>query len=355
MLVGGEGTRLRPLTLTTPKQMLPVVEVVMIERVLAHLAGHGVDRAVLSMGYRPDAFLAAFPDDRCAGVALDYAVEPAPLDTGGAIRFAALHAGVGETFLVVNGDVLTDLDVSALIAFHRRRGAEATIHLSPVDNPSAFGVVPTDDAGRVLAFIEKPPGDRAPTNFINAGTYVVEPALLDRIPEGRRISIERETFPALVDDGSLFALPTKDYWIDAGTVAAYLKANHDLLSGARGRSPAPGARSAGNGAWTLGGPVIHGTVAASSLVGDAAFVSRGSRVDRSVVGAGARVEEAKVVDSVLLPGAVVRPGALVEGSIVGAGAVVGKEAAVCRLSVIGDRRVVEAGTRMHGARLPESR
>src|SRR5256885_799585 len=147
VLVGGEGTRLRPLTWTTPKQMLPVAEVPMIERVLAHLADHGVDEAVLSLGYRPDAFITAFPDGRCAGVKLTYAVEPEPLDTAGAIRFAAHHAGIAERFLAVNGDVLTDVDIGALVAFHHARGAEATIHLTRVDDPSRFGVVPTADDG----------------------------------------------------------------------------------------------------------------------------------------------------------------------------------------------------------------
>ena len=205
VLVGGEGTRLRPLTLSAPKQMLPIVGVPMIERVLGHLASHGIDDAVLSLGYLPDAFTEAYPDGRVAGMGVTYAVEPEPLDTAGAVRFAAAFAGIDETFVVVNGDVLTDLDLTALVAFHRERGAEGTIALHPVADPSAFGVVPTDDDGRVQAFVEKPPRDEAPTNEINAGTYVLEPSVLGRIPEGGRVSIERETFPAMVRDGGLFA------------------------------------------------------------------------------------------------------------------------------------------------------
>jgi len=157
VLVGGFGTRLRPLTRHTPKQMLPVVNRPMIERVVAHLADHGVEQAVLAMGYRPDAFQEAYPDGRCAGVELHYAIEPEPRDTAGAIRFAALDAGIAERFLVLNGDVLTDLDLGGLIAAHERAGAEGTISLHRVDDPSAFGVVPTDGSGRVTAFIEKPP------------------------------------------------------------------------------------------------------------------------------------------------------------------------------------------------------
>ena len=187
VLVGGEGTRLRPLTLTSPKQMLPIVGVPMIERVLGQLAAHGVDEAVLSLGYLPDAFMQAYPQDRAAGVRLTYAIEPEPLDTAGAVRFAAAFAGIAETFVVVNGDVLTDLDLTGLVAFHREREAEGTIALHPVADPSAFGVVPTDSEGRVTAFVEKPPRDEAPTNEINAGTYVLEASVLERIPEGGRV------------------------------------------------------------------------------------------------------------------------------------------------------------------------
>jgi mannose-1-phosphate guanylyltransferase len=196
--------------------MLPVMEQPMIERVLGQLAAHGIEDAVLSLGYRPDAFINAYPDGSAGGVRLSYAVEPEPLDTAGAIRFAADHAGVEDTFVVVNGDVLTDLDITALVNFHHSHHAEATISLTPVEDPSSYGVVPTDAQGKVEAFIEKPPRDEVPTNLINAGTYVLEPEVLARIPKGRRVSIERETFPSLVEAGTLFALGSDVYWIDTG-------------------------------------------------------------------------------------------------------------------------------------------
>lgn len=354
VLVGGQGTRLRPLTLTMAKQMLPVAEVAMVERVLAHLARHGIDRVTLSMGYKPDAFLAAFPDDRCAGVHLDYAVEPEPLDTAGAIRFAALHAGVDETFLVVNGDVLADTDLGQLVDFHRRSVATATIGLTPVVDPSSFGVVPTDGAGRVLAFIEKPAPGEAPTNRVNAGFYVLEPEVVDRIPDGRRVNIERETFPALAAEGRLYALPSDAYWTDTGTPELYLRANLDLVNGGRVHAPVAGARRSGDGVWVLGRPVVDEQVRPHSLVGDAAFVGKGSHVARSVVGAGARVEGASVVGSVLLPGAVVEEGAVVDGSIIGPGAVVGKGARVTGLSVVGQGVEVRRGAVVHGQRVPVS-
>jgi len=350
--VGGEGTRLRPLTLTIAKQMLPVAEVTMIERVVAHLAAHGIDDVTLSMGYKPDAFLAAFPGDRCAGVRLTYAVEPEPLDTAGAIRFAAQHAGIDGTFLVVNGDVLSDVDTGALVRFHRDTGAMATIALTPVADPSAFGVVPTDEAGRVEAFLEKPAAGAAPTNLINAGFYVLEPEVVERIPGDRRVNIERETFPALAAEGVVYALASDAYWTDTGTPDLYLRANLHVVNAGSGRSPAPGAHRSGDGAWVIGRPVVDVGIGPGSLVGDAAYVGRHSCVETSVVGAGCRVEGASVSGSVLLPGAVLRPGAVVEGSIVGPGAVVGEGARLTGLCVVGEGVAVEPGARLDQVRSP---
>ena len=329
MLVGGFGTRLRPLTTHTPKQMLPVVDRPMIEHVVAHLAEHGVDDAVLSLGYRPDAFLEAYPDGRCAGVSLHYAVEPEPLDTAGAIRFAALDAGIDDTFVVLNGAVLTDFDLGKLLSRHAEAAAEGTIHLTPVEDPSRYGVVPTDEDGRVQAFIEKPPRESAPSNWINAGTYVLEPSVIARIPDGRKVSIERETFPAMVADGSLFAVESDDYWIDAGTPAAYLQAQLDLVDGHRAAGPCDG-------------------------VSPDAVVEAGATVTHSVVMAGAVVEEgAIVVDAVLLPGARVASGGEVTGSVIGPGALVEEGAVVTNLSVLGDGAVVEAGELLDGEHRPE--
>ncbi|NLV54550.1 MAG: nucleotidyltransferase family protein [Acidimicrobiales bacterium] len=327
VLVGGFGTRLRPLTLTRPKQMLPVVNRPMIEHVIGHLVGHGVDEVVLSMGYRPDEFHAAYPDDHVAGVPMRYAVDPEPLDTAGAIRYSALEAGIDERFVVVNGDVLTDIDIDALVAFHDDRGAEATIALHRVDDPSAFGVVPTDAAGRVEAFVEKPPRDEAPTDLINAGIYVMEPAVVDRIDAGRRVSVEREVFPAMVDDGVLYARHDDAYWIDTGTPALYLRAQLDLLDGVRGER-------------------IDG-------VDPGAAVEPGADVSRAVVAAGASVADgAVVIESVVMAGAVVAAGARVERSVIGFGAVVAEGAELDEV-VLGDGEKTEHGERLHGLRRPE--
>lgn len=352
VLVGGEGTRLRPLTFGTPKPLLPVAGVTIIERVLSHIAAAGVDQAVLSMGYRPDAFLDAFPDGNAAGVSLTYAVEPERMDTAGAIRFAALAAGLEERFVVINGDVLSDLSIADLVTFHELRGAEATIALTPVDDPSAFGVVSTDEDGRVSAFIEKPSREDAPTNLINAGFYVLEPSVLERIPDGRPVNVEREVFPAIAGEGKLYAMAFPDaYWTDTGTPQLFLDATLDLVSGLRGCEPAPGAHER-DGVWVVGSPVLDGEVRAPSMVGDAAFVARGAVVERSFIGTGARVDPGAVVtNSVLLPGAVVEDDAVIEGSILGEGSLVKPRARVLQLSVVQGGAVVEEGEQLREARV----
>ena len=351
VLVGGTGTRLRPLTLAVPKQMLPIAEVPMIERVLTTLGGQGVTTAVLALGYRFENFLGALPPARALGLAVVPAVEPEPLGTAGAVRFAAESAGIEERFVVVNGDVLTDLDVGALVDFHAGRGAEGTLALSPVEDASSFGLVATDDDGRVTAFVEKPDGPQP--GLISVGTYVLEPSVLDRIPGGRAVSIEREVFPAMVGDGTLFGMASPAYWSDTGTPERYLQAQLDLVSGRRGAPPAPGAVDRGDGVWTVGSAVVDGDVTPPALVGTAAYVQAGASVEASVVGAGARIHEgARVRESVLLPGAVVRSHAIVEGSLVGEQAVIGEGAEVTGLAVVGPGVLVEPGARLAGVRVP---
>ena len=241
----------------------------------------------LALGFMPEPFVEAFPDGRCGGVALDYAVEPEPLDTAGAIRFAARHAGIDETFVVANGDVLTDLDVAALVDIHRDADAEATIHLIPVDDPSAFGVVELDDDGRVARFVEKPAPGTEPSNLINAGTYVFEPSVLDRIPPGGGLDRARDV-PARSPPAGAPRAATDDYWIDAG--------RPDALPAGQPRPHHRGARPE--------------TAPASRR---APRSRRRRPVDDSVVGAGATVGDgATVAHSVLLPGADVGAGAVVE-------------------------------------------
>ncbi len=324
VLVGGLGTRLRPLTYTIPKPMLPVLHVPIIERLVANLVRGGVTDVVLALGFKPEPFLEAFPDGQCAGATMTYAVEPEPLDTAGAIRFAAEAAGIDETFVVANGDILTDLDVAELVAFHRASGADGTIHLIPVVDPSAFGVVATDERGLVSAFIEKPAPGTEPSNLINAGTYVLEPAALRHITPGRKVSIERSTFPAMVAEGKLSAMAADVYWLDTGRPEFYLQANLDRLDRA----------DAGD----------------SAAVAIGARVASSAHIERAVVAAGAQIGDgAIVIDSVVLPGATVGGGVRIERSVVDG--TLGRGATVLDC-VIGANGVVAAGQHVHNERIP---
>lgn len=297
VLVGGFGTRLRPLTNAVPKPLLPLGQRTILEWLMTHLARGGVTDAVLALGFNPEPFLQAYPDAMCAGVRLSYAIEGSPLDTGGAIGFAARHAGLHEhtePFIVANGDIVTDLDVASLIARHRQHvllGAKATIHLTPVDDPSQYGVVEFDAQGKVAGFLEKPAPGTTSSRHVNAGTYVFEPSVLDMLPGTAPLSIERVTFPALAAEEELYAHPTDDYWLDAGRPDTYRRANLDLVSGLRrDRDDA-----------------VHAS----------AVVSETAQIRNSVVGAGARVgKAARVVDSVVFPGVVIGDGAEVVNSAV---------------------------------------
>lgn len=327
ILVGGFGTRLRPLTLSVPKQMLPMGGATMLERVVEHLATSGVDEVILSLGYQPEVFRREHPDGCVAGVPVRCAVEPEPLDTGGAIAFAAREAGIGSTFLALNGDVLTDLDVGELWRFHEQAGGAATIALTRVEDPSRYGVVPLDGDGRVQAFIEKPAPGTAPTHWINAGTYVLEPEVVDLVPFDARVSIEREIFPALVEREQLYGVESSAYWIDAGTPESYLQAHLDLIDGLRGSFE----------------PAID----------ESARIDTGAMVKRSWIGAGATVASgACVVDSIVMSGARIAAGATVRRSIVGSRSVVGEACELTELSVVGFDEDVPAGITASGGRFP---
>jgi mannose-1-phosphate guanylyltransferase len=257
-------------------------------------------------------------------------VEPEPLDTAGAIKFAADFAGVDETFLVVNGDVLTDLDVTALVAFHHEHGAEATIALHPVEDPSRFGVVVTDARGRVSEFIEKPPRGEAPTNLINAGTYVFEPSVLQRIDSGRKVSVERETFPALAADGTLFAMADDAYWLDTGTPSTFLQANIDVLNG---RDSDRIVKDLVGTTW------CHET---SRVAASARMVN--TVVDRDcVVG-----ENVLLEGVVLMPGAVISDDVQIRASIIGPRAVIGLASILGPTCVVGAEVTVADGSELSG-------
>lgn len=278
VLVGGFGTRLRPLTFSTPKPLLPIANVRQLEHLIANLATAGVTHVALALGFKPEPFFDAFPEGVCAGVQLHYAVEPEPLDTAGAIAFAARDAGIDDTFIVMNGDIICDLDVAALVDFHRAHGAEGTLHLTEVSEPSLYGVVEVSADGWVQRFVEKPSPGETTSRVINAGTYVLEPSVLNRIPQSQRISIERVVFPQMVADGTLAAMATSDYWIDTGRPDTYLQANLDLIDGTR--------------AHILSSVAPHCSIDSSASV------------VHSVVGEGSTIgAQCVIADSVLLPGA----------------------------------------------------
>jgi mannose-1-phosphate guanylyltransferase len=315
ILAGGLGTRLRPLTYSRPKHLLPVANVPHIEHVFTLLERHGVDEVVLLTSYLAEAFEATV--DRAAerGLRVRVVHEEEPLGTGGALKNAQ-HLVGDDTFLAFNGDVLTDVDLTGIVDWHRDRGAEATIVLTSVEDPTAFGVVPTEPNGRVLGFIEKPPAGEAPTNLINAGVYVCEPGLLDRIPAGRVLSAERELWPDVVKAGTLYARGTDAYWMDIGTPEKYLQANLDALAGRY-----------------ICEAVAHpdekvALLAPGAEVHESAHVSSSCLGDRSRVEADATVERA-----VLLPRVTVGAGATVRDSVVGEGARIGPGVALVAMTI----------------------
>ena len=326
VLVGGFGTRLRPLTLTTPKPMLPIGRVPMVERIVQRLVAGGVQEVVLALGFRTEAFQEAYPDGRCAGARLVYATEPEPLDTAGAVAFAARYVGIHDTFVVVNGDILTDLDVAAMVAAHRASGARGTIHLTEVEDPSAFGVADMD-GDRIARFVEKPARHEAPSNLINAGTYVLEASVLDLVPVNVRVSIEREVFPTLAAEGSLVGYCTQDYWLDTGRPEQYLQANTDLVAG------------------RAGVPAIA-AVPASAHVDPSALVTTSVLGDRCGIGARTSLTGCVVLDDVR-----VGTDSVVVDSILGRGARVGSGVSLSGV-VLGDEAVVHDGEQLVDERRP---
>ena len=323
ILAGGFGTRLRPLTLTRPKHLLPIANRPHIEHVFDLLLRHGIDEVVLMTSYLADAFADTLAGAEQMGMKLEVTHEAEPLGTAGAFKNAE-HLVGDDAFLAFNGDVLTNVDLSAVIDWHRDRQAEASIVLTPVDDPSAYGVVPTKEDGSVLGFIEKPPRDQAPTNLINAGIYVLEPSILERIPVNRVWSAERELFPQLVAEGArLFATGTDAYWVDIGTPEKYVQANMDALSGA---FPTEAAGAAGP----------DGILAAKPCE-----IAEDARVSSACLGSGARVASgATVSGSVLLPSVSVAEGATVVDCALGEGAVVSAGARI-ENGAVGDREIIE--------------
>ena len=329
LLVGGRGTRLRPLTVSVPKPLLPTAGVPFLTHQLARAASYGVTRVVLATSYRSRMFAECFGDGSGLGLEIDYVHEEEPLGTGGGIRNAAsrLRSGPDDPVVVLNGDILSGHDLRAQLDLHRKSDAAVTLHLVEVPDPARFGCVPTDDGGRVTAFLEKIP--HPVTSQVNAGCYVYARRAIDEIPPGRVVSVERETFPRLIESGQIvMGYIDNAYWLDVGTPEAFVRGSCDLVLG-RLTSPA------------VPGPPGQALVLPGARVDPSALVTGGT-----AVGAGASIGPGAVVDgSVLLDGATVAAGAQVSGSVLGRAARV-DDGVVLDGVVLGDEVSVGAGNEL---------
>ncbi|GBD11075.1 UTP--glucose-1-phosphate uridylyltransferase [bacterium HR23] len=350
ILVGGEGTRLRPLTYTRPKSMLPVLNRPFLEHMLAHLRQAGVDEVFLALHYLPDAIRSHFGDGQGWGLRLHYSVEPFPLGTAGPLRLVAerLHS----TFIVCNGDIFTDLDIGEAVAFHRRHRAVATIVLTPVEDPSPFGMVETTPEGRVLRFKEKPSREEVTTLWVNAGTYILEPEVLQWVPPNQKYMVEQGLFPDLVRRGeAVYAFRSRSYWLDMGTPRNYLRLHRDLLLGLVS-SPLrdEGVVECRPGVWAAADVHVHesATLKGPLLLGPGCVISPHARViGPTVLGRECRLEEgSQVAEALLWEEVVLHPHARAEGCILGKGVCLQAGATVGKGCVLADGVVVGEGNRL---------
>ena len=326
LLVGGQGTRLRPLTINTPKPMLPVAGVPFTVHQITRARDAGVTRIVLATSYKAEVFK-AFIDDADLGIEVVIATEDEPLGTGGAIRHALpyLQSGPDDPVLIFNGDVLSGVDIAGLVSHHQGTGSDVTLYLTPVEDPRAYGLVPTDHTGRVTAFLEKPKTEaEIVTNNINAGCYVFKKAVIDSIPAGRPVSVERETFPGLLESGALVTgVVDKGYWLDLGTPLSFVRGSCDLVLGA---APSPAVPQTGDylqldDARVADDAQVHG----GTVIGKGAVVGSGAIVNGAVVFDGAEIADgAHVINSIVGVGAVIGAGTVLKGAVIGDGAVVGR-------------------------------
>ncbi|MFH1169246.1 MAG: NDP-sugar synthase [Chloroflexota bacterium] len=349
ILVGGEGTRLRPLTCRIPKAVVPIMNRPFLEHLLRYLAGHGVRDIILAMGYIPDQIQSRLGDGSRLGVRLTYLVESSPLGTAGAVKNA--EPFLDDAFIVFNGDMMTGIDLTAMIERHREVKPKASIALTPVDDPTAYGVVETDDRGMVRRFVEKPPRDQVTTNMINAGIYILEPEVLARIPAGAHCMFERQVFPQLLELGEpVLSYPSDAYWIDIGTPEKYLEAHHDLLLGWEDRGVRAEGVSRIHPSARIEGPVLIGegsTIGEGVRIKGPAVIGRRCRIGREVTIEGAVLwDDVQVAEASALSNCVIGSCGCIESN--------------CRIPagcVLGDNVTIGQGTRLApGARVwPDSR
>jgi len=332
ILAGGKGTRLRPLTMHTPKPIVPIANQPFLLYQLDLLRRADVRDVILSLSYQPQKIEDKIGDGTDHNVRVSYTVEASPLGTAGAYRHAA--ALIKETTVVFNGDVLTDIDMNEVIRFHREREAAATIVLTPVPNPTAYGLVETEKDGRVRRFLEKPKPEEVTCDTINAGIYILEPRVLDYIPEGEPFMFEYGVFPQLLERGEpFFAHIWRGYWRDIGTVSSYLQANLDVMAGRVNLRPPPAER----------GEKFDATaeVEAPSIVDPSCTLKAGAQIINSVISRNCYIEErARIENSVVRGGTRIGAGSTVQGAVIGKGCHVGRSVEVGQGAVLGDKSVV---------------
>ena len=342
ILVGGHGTRLRPVTLTLPKPVIPLVDRPFIRYMIDWLGRHGVDEVVMACGFLPDRMRATLGDEIPGGPRLRYVEEPEPRGTAGAIKFA--EDLLDDRFFALNGDSLTDLDLTALLDRHVASGAKATLGVHPVDDVTGLGLVRSAEDGEILEFLEKPDPAEVDTNEISAGMYVLEKEVLDLVPPDRDFSIEREVWPRLVGEG-LYSQRLEGYWMDIGTPERYLQACWDILGGEV--ETEPGSKLDGDGRFVSPGASVDGSAEVSTrawVEADAAVAANAVVGPNAVIGAGTSLGEgATVRDCALHPACRVGAGSSVTGAILSAGAIVEDEATVPPGSVIGAGATITAG------------
>ncbi|MBI4611369.1 MAG: NDP-sugar synthase [Candidatus Rokubacteria bacterium] len=348
ILAGGEGTRLRPLTLTCPKPIVPLLNIPFLRYQLAWLTQHGIREAVLACSYGVAEIRRLLGDGAAAGMSLRYAVEPSPLGTAGALRNSAEP---GEALLVVlNGDVLTDVDLSAMIRRHQASGARATIYLTPVDDPTLYGLVETDPDGRILKFLEKPSREQVTVNTINAGVYILDGSLLELIANDRVVSMEREFFPDLLARRiSFFGHVSRAYWLDIGSLEKYRRAQADLLTGAVATEMRPAGTRRGS-LWIGEESVIspQAQVTGPAVIGSRARLAAECRVEPfTVLGDGTSLERGShLTGAVLWRDVRVGPGARLSGCLIADGCRIGADAEIGPGAVLGAGSVVPDGARV---------
>ncbi len=349
ILAGGEGTRLRPLTSTVPKPVVPLVDRPFIAFMLDWLRRHGVDDVVMSCGFLASGVRDVLGDGSAYGIRLRYVEEPSPLGTGGALKYA--EALLDERFLMLNGDVLSDMDLTAQIARHEAVGARATLALYPVEDPSRYGLVRRDGEGWVTEFVEKPSPDQIDTNTISAGAYVLERSVLELLEADRPASIERDVFPRLVGEG-LHAYVHEGYWLDIGTPQTYLEGSFDILEGT---VASPVAERLGERMVLVeDGVASEGRIIPAALVESGCRIGAGARIGgRAVLEQDVEVGENTTVErAVVMRGARIGENCALHGCIVGAGAQIGDGTHVEGMAVIGDGVRIGAGNVIaNGARV----